>query len=858
MTNHTVLWVTGDETVQRYVYRRYGFGYFTAAAEVLFEKWGLLDWRQAPQTVLAQPEEVCAYDLVLIGWLPPPFWKQEYIKTLRQFEGLLFLEGPFPPQLEGFAGVERVNRFPRIMSGRVEVIDTALRTAVETYLGPILGSSEILLRPKEVDARPIPFKWRDAVRMLMETLMGLRNRPRIGVPPGVDVPKIQVSSYRRSQIRAWAKPPYLVETYRAVSAVADVVLQTSQDQSWPLLIRRGRILASTFQIFSYLVHYHTMHPLPTNYYSCPSIYGVAVGHLFLEWLEGQSRRHGIPLLKVAPWPWKYDSCLTIRHDMDRIPTPEAFERLINFEAERKLGVSWYWIPGRTNPAYMRRQVELGHEVGLHAVRIKDKPAECLMIEQEIGPGHDVVGECTHGGFGSDGWLGYPNIVAARDTGFLYTEHLPVYDFPYRFPSLQPDGTIATEPIIGISHSIGIDSMLRASPDIEALRRTFLPFLSNGFHCLIINHPDLHVDELMQFLDSLPTERRLDWTCRQVADWWRKTHIRRNLKVERIEETPQWCRFRVVSRNGVSGLTLEISSDVGEKPPAIRVGCGPELAIPEVEERAFPWKQVTRVRLDLKENEPIEVQIERWRTPRFSEIVRLLPAHLVDTPNSRRDYLLPRVSRLVQVLNRYTDYKDLSKAVIVDVGCGYGTFTLAAYNYLWPVKLIGFDISESYIALGNEMVQKLSLEGVTFVQGDMEELSKHVESANVLIINNSINFLTTPESVKQAIREFGKVLVPGGALIILTPNYLYPIEAFTKLIGVQFLPKSLATRYVRYRKRRHTYDDIRLPSPFELRRWLRQGGFEDIHVVDQSRLNTKRIIRYVMPRFYLTATKRKDP
>jgi ubiquinone/menaquinone biosynthesis C-methylase UbiE len=148
-----------------------------------------------------------------------------------------------------------------------------------------------------------------------------------------------------------------------------------------------------------------------------------------------------------------------------------------------------------------------------------------------------------------------------------------------------------------------------------------------------------------------------------------------------------------------------------------------------------------------------------------------------------------------------------------------------------------------------------LDDVEFVQSAFRELTDVLdERFDVLIVNNSINFLTSRKAYTEAIREFYEILEPGGAMIILTPNRYHLEEAFTGLKGVQFLPDRIADWYVRKKGIRDGYDDIRLPSSFELVWWLRRTGFEDVQVVDAYQFTTEGWRRHFKPRFYVTARK----
>ena len=67
------------------------------------------------------------------------------------------------------------------------------------------------------------------------------------------------------------------------------------------------------------------------------------------------------------------------------------------------------------------------------------------------------------------------------------------------------------------------------------------------------------------------------------------------------------------------------------------------------------------------------------------------------------------------------------ATIIDIGCGNGVLTcLLAANFP-EARFIGFDISEAGIESADKLKQKLSLENVEFLTGDLKSLPKGLEN-----------------------------------------------------------------------------------------------------------------------------------
>lgn len=124
-------------------------------------------------------------------------------------------------------------------------------------------------------------------------------------------------------------------------------------------------------------------------------------------------------------------------------------------------------------------------------------------------------------------------------------------------------------------------------------------------------------------------------------------------------------------------------------------------------------------------------------------------------------------------------------VVVDVACGTGDLTLAMYLGLWPDdgdwppaanQVIGIDFTYEMLPRGRAKAAAMvegasSLDGrrltaadrVRFVNGDATALPLPDASADVVSIAFGIRNVQEPE---QALREFRRILRPGGRVIVL--------------------------------------------------------------------------------------------
>lgn len=369
-------------------------------------------------------------------------------------------------------------------------------------------------------------------------------------------PSKATNNYSDEHLIRWERSP-LKYDYLASEEAESILTLIESESTYLGLFKIQNINFSSFPLLSYLVHFHTMHPLSEAFFDCPAKEAVVIEEVFVKWLHLARTKHGLCYPTVSTWPWSYDYCLTVRHDVDRPMSPDVFEELTRFERDKSLGVSWYWIPGRLDTEQASLLQSFGHEIGLHALRVYDKKNEISNVSSVLTEQERIYGEQYHGGGGGDYWIGYPSIVASIDANLSYTEHVStIHNYPYySFPRVDEAGIVSTVGIVGTSHTFSVDNPANFDPEFKKMRQEkLLEYSANGFNCVILNHPDINLEELKDWVNHMPVSNRLNWNCMQMANWWRATHSIDSLK---LGATPEG--LAVSSEYPIEDLQIDISN-----------------------------------------------------------------------------------------------------------------------------------------------------------------------------------------------------------------------------------------------------------------------------------------------------------
>jgi SAM-dependent methyltransferase len=168
----------------------------------------------------------------------------------------------------------------------------------------------------------------------------------------------------------------------------------------------------------------------------------------------------------------------------------------------------------------------------------------------------------------------------------------------------------------------------------------------------------------------------------------------------------------------------------------------------------------------------------------------------------------KAQKIAEILGAH---KDLRNASVLDVGCGSGQL-LASLSTLIPSisRAAGVDISPCQ-AQGFEF---LEVQDVTLPFAD--------ESFDLVISNHVIEHVGNSDDQHRHLCEIARVLKPDGILYLACPNKWSLVEPHYNLGFLSWLPRNLANKWVRLRKRGTQYEWLPLSRNGYLQRLTHAG------------------------------------
>jgi demethylmenaquinone methyltransferase / 2-methoxy-6-polyprenyl-1,4-benzoquinol methylase len=112
----------------------------------------------------------------------------------------------------------------------------------------------------------------------------------------------------------------------------------------------------------------------------------------------------------------------------------------------------------------------------------------------------------------------------------------------------------------------------------------------------------------------------------------------------------------------------------------------------------------------------------------------------------------------------SELKELKPRKVLDVATGTADVAIMTYKYLKPEKIIGIDISEGMLKLGQQKVDKiLPDKEIELLKGDSEAINFPNETFDAITVAFGVrNF----ENLEKGLSEMFRVLKPGGKVVIL--------------------------------------------------------------------------------------------
>ncbi len=282
-------------------------------------------------------------------------------------------------------------------------------------------------------------------------------------------------------------------------------------------MRKGSAVVLGIPLLDLIVQHHASPPYDAGYFEMLELTD-GLGELE-RWLLARLKELGNIQLDDL-WPQGYSSALTVRHDYDRPIEDQVVEKLLACYAERRIKSTWFWRLGLANRGQSDRVIGAGHEVGLHTEAADERAFLREVEDFEAAFGVRPAGYSAHGGIPAPGNLGLRQFEWAIGAGMRYGEMLGgARALPHEAVVIRDGIPVVSGLVIPAPHK-GLD--ISTDPDGHALD-TLLPEASvdiaSGAHCVPMNHPDIHIDELIRLLDGLDLSGVWPATLEQVAGWF---------------------------------------------------------------------------------------------------------------------------------------------------------------------------------------------------------------------------------------------------------------------------------------------------------------------------------------------------
>ena len=137
-------------------------------------------------------------------------------------------------------------------------------------------------------------------------------------------------------------------------------------------------------------------------------------------------------------------------------------------------------------------------------------------------------------------------------------------------------------------------------------------------------------------------------------------------------------------------------------------------------------------------------------------------------------------KAVRLLQQYNPER------ILDVATGTGDFAIQT-SKIKPREIVGFDLSEQMIRVGQEKVKKLKLDSlISFQKGDSENMPFENASFDAITVAFGVrNF----ENLEKGLTEFHRVLKKDGVAVILefSKPRRFPFKQFYRFYFFKILP-----------------------------------------------------------------------
>lgn len=337
------------------------------------------------------------------------------------------------------------------------------------------------------------------------------------------------SLFRLSQPSAWLNPTLRGQFIDAPGWEVLAEARSVTGNSGPVLVAHGATLLCGLPVLDIGARLHAFAPLPGRFGGRDDLTGhrQLLQHILDRILAAAEGRMAEPIVRIRRWPAGYRAAFSMRHDYDREISDEAANGLLEFYRAHDIKCS---IGFRSDLAPRQRLQAFsadGHEVQFHS-HAKEEPEFAAMLRNlnAISP-QPIDGMTVHSDGAGIGFLGDTHYGWAERAGLDYVEAFTDHDTP-----VSPVLRVGADGIPGASRLLALtcDHRLDVGPEAGENRlrelKAELPasLQSNAGFVVVMNHPDLHREQLLELIEALEFDGVWRITQGEAARWFHTTHF----------------------------------------------------------------------------------------------------------------------------------------------------------------------------------------------------------------------------------------------------------------------------------------------------------------------------------------------
>jgi SAM-dependent methyltransferase len=144
----------------------------------------------------------------------------------------------------------------------------------------------------------------------------------------------------------------------------------------------------------------------------------------------------------------------------------------------------------------------------------------------------------------------------------------------------------------------------------------------------------------------------------------------------------------------------------------------------------------------------------------------------------------RFHRWAAVVDRY---RPVAGARFLSSGCGFGG-SLLAYHDAGAAAVAGVEVDTEYVRFSSLRVAQVPGAEVRRYDGDVLPFDD-----GAFDVIESMDVIEHTDDDRAYLTELRRVLAPGGLVLIVTPNRLWPVEQHFDILGPPWLPIGVANR-----------------------------------------------------------------